>query len=67
MVFFFSFLKMKLGSNKHSIPTLPPVDEDGQVSSEPIVVLQSQTRSLKSRVITEVLVQWLVYPPKDAI
>ena len=58
---------MKLGSNKHSIPTLPPVDEDGQVSSEPVVVLQSQTRSLKSRVITEVLVQWLGYPPKDAI
>ena len=65
--FFFSFLKMKLGSNKHSIPTLPPVDEDGQVSSEPVVVLQSHTRSLKSRVITEVLVQWLGYPPKDAI
>jgi len=46
--------------------TLPPMDEDGQVSSESIVVLQSRTKSLRSRVITEVLVQWLNCPPKDA-
>lgn len=48
------------------MPTLPLVDEEGQVSCEPITVLQSQTKSLRSRVISEVLVQWLGYPPKDA-
>ena len=66
LVFHVSCLMMKLGLNKHSMPTLPPVDEDGQVSSEPVVVLQSRTRSLRSRVITEVLVQWLGCPLKDA-
>ena len=47
--------------------TLPLVDEEGQVSGEPIVVLQSRTKSLKSRVITKVLVQWLGCPLEDAI
>ena len=65
-VFYFSCLKMKLGPNKHSMPTLPQMDEDGQVSSEPIAVLQSRTMSLRSRVITEVLVQWLGCPLEDA-
>ena len=65
-VFHVSCLKMKLGPNVQSMPTLPPVDEEGQVSCEPITVLQSRTKSLRSRVISEVLVQWLDYPPKDA-
>ena len=66
LVFHVSCLMMKLGLNKHSMPTLSPMDEDGQVSSEPVAVLQSRTRSLRSRVITEVLVQWLGCPIKDA-
>ncbi|XP_075655198.1 uncharacterized protein LOC142625421 [Castanea sativa] len=65
-VFHVSCLKMKLGSKKHSMPTLPLVDEDGQVANEPVAVLQSQTKTLRSRVITEVLVQWLGCPPEDA-
>jgi len=58
--------KMKLGPNVHSMPTLPSVDEEGQVSSEPIVVLQLRTKALRSRVIIEVLVQWMGCPLKDA-
>ena len=65
-VFHVSCLKMKLGPNKHSIPTLPLVDDDGQVSSEPVAVLQSRTKSLRSRVVTEVLVQWLGCSPENA-
>lgn len=57
---------MKLSLNVHSMPTLPPVDEEGQIFSEPIAVLQSRTKSLRSRVITEVLVQWMGCPPEDA-
>ena len=37
--FHVSYLKMKLGPNKHSMPTLAPVNEDGQVSSKPIAIL----------------------------
>ena len=65
-IFRVSCLKMKLGPNVHSMPILPLVDEEGQVSSEPIAVLQSRTKALRSRVITEVLVQWMGCPPKNA-
>lgn len=65
-VFHVSCFKMKLGLNVHSMPTLPPVDEEGQIFSEPIAVLQSRTKALRSPVITEVLVQWMGCPPEDA-
>ena len=55
-VFHVSYLKMKLGQHVTPIPTLPPVDESGQVLSELIAVLKTRTKSLRSRVITEVLV-----------
>ena len=55
-VFHVSCLKMKLGQHVTPIPTLPPVDESGQVLSELIAVLKTRTKSLRSRVITEVLV-----------
>ena len=57
-VFHVSCLKLKLGQHVTPLPTLPPVDESGQVFTEPVVVLQKRTKSLRSRVITEVLVQW---------
>ena len=57
-VFHVSCLKLKLGQKVHPIPTLPPVDADGQVCVEPIKVLQTRSRSLRSREITEVLIQW---------
>ena len=57
-VFHVSCLKLKLGQHVTPLPTLPPVDEFGQVLTKPMVVLQKRTKSLRSRVITEVLVQW---------
>ena len=42
------------------------MDEEGQVQVERTIVLQSRTKALMSRVITEVLVQWFGCPPKDA-
>ena len=56
-VFHVSSLKLKLGQHVTPLPTLPPVDEFGQVFTEPVVVLQKRTKSLRSKVITEVLVQ----------
>ena len=65
-VFYVSYLKMKLGQHVTPIPTLPPVDDSGQVLSEPVVVLQTRAKSLRSWVITEVLVQWLGSSPTNA-
>ena len=65
-IFHVSRLKLKLGLQVHPIPTLPPMDAKGQVCAEPIKVLQTRSRSLRSREITEVLVQWFGCSLKDA-
>ena len=57
-VFHVSSLKLKLGQHVTPLPSLPPVDESGQVFTKPVAVLQKRTKSLRSRVITKVLVQW---------
>ena len=58
---------MKLGLQVHPIPTLPPVDAEGQVCVEPIKVMQTRSRSHRSREITEVLVQWSGCSSEDAM
>ena len=57
-VFHVSCLKLKLGKQVHPLPTLPPVDAEGQVFTKPIRVLQTRSIKLRSREITESLVQW---------
>ena len=47
-VFHVSCLKMKLGQHITPIPTLQLVDESGQVLSEPIAVLKTRTKALRS-------------------
>lgn len=42
------------------------MDEDDQETTKLIVVLQLRTKTLRTRVISEVLVQWLGSPPEDA-
>lgn len=56
--FHVSCLKLKLGQHVVQIPSLPPVDSDGILNPEPIAILQDKTQQLKSRTITQVLVQW---------
>lgn len=53
-----SCLKLKLGQHIVPIPSLAPVDSDGILNPEPIAILQDKTQQLKSRTITQVLVQW---------
>ena len=65
-IFHVSCLKLKLGQKVHPIRTLPPMDADGQVCVEPIKVLQTRSRSLRSRKIIKVLVQWIGCSSKDA-
>ena len=64
-VFHVSCLKLKLGQRVTPLPILPPVDDEGQVATKPIVVLKTKTKTSRTRVVTEVLVQWLGYPPED--
>ena len=66
LVFHVSCLKLKLGQHVTPLPIFPPIDEEGHVLSEPIVVLHKRTKTLRTRNITEVLVQWMASPPKDA-
>ena len=56
--FHVSCLKEKLGKRVAAIPSLPSVDAAGSLSPEPVAVLQSITHNLRSRTITQVLVQW---------
>ena len=65
-VFHVSCLKLKLGQQISPLPTLPPLDEIGQIISEPLVVLQTRTKTLRSRSITKVLTQWLGTALEDA-
>lgn len=65
-LFHVSCLKLRLGQHVHPIPTLPPVDAEGQVCVEPIKMLQSRSKSLRSSDITEVLVQWFGCSFRDA-
>ena len=65
-VFHVSCLKLILGQHVTPLPTLPPTDALGQVYTEPIAILQTRSKSLRSRVIIEVLVQWLGASLEDA-
>ena len=40
------------------LPSLPPMDSEGILRLEPVVVLQERTHQLKNRSVTQVLVQW---------
>ena len=40
------------------VPSLPSVDADGNLSPEPVAVLKTRTHNLRSKTITQVLVQW---------
>ena len=55
-IFHVSCLKLKLEQQISPLPTLPPLDETGQIIPELVAVLQTRTKSLRSRSISEVLV-----------
>ena len=55
-IFHVSYLKLKLEQQMSPLPTLPPLDETGQIIPEPVAILQTRTKSLRSRSISEVLV-----------
>ena len=48
------------------LPSLPPVDSEGIIRPEPIVVLQERSHQLMHRTVTQVLIQWQVEGTKNA-
>ena len=65
-VFHVSCLKLKLGLNVVLVPSLPPITSTGVLNPEPIAVLQHRFKQLRTRTITEVLVQWHGQSPENA-
>ena len=66
LVFHVSNLKAKLGAYVISRPALPVMTVDQILSPEPVAVLDSRTHQLRSRLITQVLMQWLGESKDDA-
>ncbi|XP_042958052.1 uncharacterized protein LOC122293563 [Carya illinoinensis] len=61
-----SCLKKKLGQNVIPLPTLPPVDSQGQVQPEPELILQRRMKKIRNNAVTEVLVKWLGASAEDS-
>ena len=66
LVFHVSCLKAKLGQQVTSISQLPSVPFEGVPMLEPIVILKDRSMKLRSRTITQVLVQWQACISEDA-
>ena len=65
-VFHVSCLKKVLGTNIKGQTILPELDNEGSIFLEPEAILNKPTHQLRSRSITEVLIQWHGMQPEDA-
>ena len=66
LVFHVSNLKAKLGAHVISRPALPIMTADQILSLELVAVLDSINHQLRSKLITQVLMQWLGESKDDA-
>ena len=65
-VFHVSCLKAKVGQQVTPISKLPSVSPDGNLTLEPEAILKRRTVQLRSRTITQVLIQWQGCTSDDA-
>ena len=65
-VFHVSCLKAKLGQQVTPISKLPSVSPEGILTLEPEAILKRRTIQLRSRTITQVLIQWQGCTSEDA-
>ena len=65
-VFHVSCLKAKLGQQVTPISQLPFVSPEGILTLEPEAILKRRSVKLRSRTITQVLIQWQGYTSEDA-
>jgi hypothetical protein len=64
-VFHVSCLKKKLGQQITPIPTLPPVDGNGEIQPEPEAIIDRRMVRQGSRASSEVLIKWVGAPAED--
>lgn len=65
-VFHVSCLKKQLGNHSVPLPSLPPVDAQGEIQPEPAAVLQRRFRKVKNQSLSEVLIHWKGTTVEDA-
>ena len=65
-VFHVSNLKAKLGNQVVPRPTLPAVNADLVLTPEPMMILDRKSIKLRSRIVTQLLVQWQGESKDDA-
>ena len=65
-VFHVSNLKAKLGAQVVPRPALPAVSVNQILNPEPVAILATKSHQLRSRLITQVLVQWQDESKEDA-
>ena len=65
-VFHVSNLKAKLGNQVVPRPTLPAVNADLVLTLEPMMILDRKSIKLRSRIVTQLLVQWQGESKDDA-
>ena len=65
-VFHVSCLKKAIGQQIVISDTLPPLDDEGQLTLIPEKVLKTRERRLRSSTIKEYLVQWKDLPSEDS-
>ena len=65
-VFHVSSLKKVVGQHTTTQTELPELDEEGRLQLEPESILETHTKGLRSRKITEYLIKWKKQPQEDA-
>jgi len=65
-VFHVSCLKKVLGENLPFQTILPKLDEEGKIILDPEAVIETRTRQLRNRSISEYLIKWKNLPTEDS-
>ena len=65
-VFHVSCLKKVIGENIPVQTIFPELDEEGKIILEPEAVMETRTRQLRNRSISEYLIKWKNLPTKDS-
>ena len=65
-VFHVSCLKKVIGENLPVQTIFPELDEEGKIILEPEAVIETRTRQLQNRSISEYLIKWKNLPTKDS-
>ena len=65
-IFHVSCLKKVIGENLPFQTIFPEIDEEGKIILEPEAVIETRTRKLRNRSISEYLIKWKKFPTEDS-